>query len=270
MPRVENGLYWQTPDGQCSVYLGSFCGAHVGINAVVTSPPYNQLGTRMPKSASGIWKGSVRFINNVNSAGYADDMDESEYQAWQNRVFDDIGKYCTDDASLFYNHQCRWRDGKLLHPVQWFNPSGWIMRQEVVWDRCGGMMFNAKMFCRFDERVLWFHRGKHKWNQNAVGWGTVWRLNKDQVNKDHPVAYPVALPLRCVSASTDPGDLVLDPFMGSGTTGVACIQLRRRFVGFDNNEKYCKLACNRLAAEWRSMNGGTAPKADGGFTGGEG
>lgn len=216
------------------------------VDTIVTSPPYNQLG-KIPKRPTGTWSrvgSGLGFVRAVHERGYADDMDEGEYQAWQNRVFATIQAQPT--ASLFYNHQIRWRNRTLLHPVAWFHPNGWVLRQEIVWNRAGGMMLNARMFCRFDERILWFVRGTSwKWNQSHVGMGTVWTIPPKR-RKLHPVAFPVEIPTRCIGASTDLGDLVLDPFMGSGTTGVACANLGRRFIGIEIEERYFDIACERI------------------------
>ena len=106
-------------------------------------------------------------------------------------------------------------------------------------------MFNARMFCRFDERILWFVRGKWKWNQDQVGLGTVWRIPRAQ-NKDHPVAFPVEMPLRCILATTDPDDIVMDPYSGSASTGVAAVQNGRRYIGIEREPKYFDIACKRI------------------------
>ncbi len=110
-------------------------------------------------------------------------------------------------------------------------------------------MLNARMFSRWDERILWFIKGrKWKWNQKSVGLGTVWRIARyqQQQGKLHAVAFPLEIPFRCIGATTDKGDVVLDPFMGSGTTGVACIQLQRRFIGIEIDKGFFDVACKRL------------------------
>lgn len=66
-------------------------------------------------------------------------------------------------------------------------------------------------------------------------------------NKSHSAAFPEALPEWFVRLFTQPGDIVLDPFIGSGTTAVAALQLGRQFVGIDVNEAYCDLARDRLS-----------------------
>lgn len=76
----------------------------------------------------------------------------------------------------------------------------------------------------------------------------VWCLPTSQGRNGHGAEFPLALPGRCIALSTDPGDLVLDPFVGSGTTALAAMELRRRCVGFDLSDEYVRLAQERLDA----------------------
>ena len=62
----------------------------------------------------------------------------------------------------------------------------------------------------------------------------------------HPTQKPLALLERIITASTHENDLILDPFMGSGTTGVAAMRLNRRFVGIDTNPEYVELSRQRI------------------------
>jgi site-specific DNA-methyltransferase (adenine-specific) len=241
--------------GNATLYLGDAAAVIPtlpSIDCVVTSPPYNQLGT-LPTKGSGLWgksTGGAGFLRAWAGASYSDSMSEPDYQQWQNAVFSALYGLCSERASLFYNHQVRWRDGECLHPVQWFTPEGWRLRQEIIWNRAGGMMFNARMFCRFDERILWFVRGdKWTWNQELVGHGTIWNIAREQQqqgDKEHPVAYPIELPSRCIAATTIPCDVVLDPFMGSASTGVAALQLGRAFIGCEIDPAYFDIACRRI------------------------
>ena len=227
--------------GDCREVLPGLAAA----NLVMTSPPYNTLSS-IPSKGSGMWGetiGGAGFVESLALNGYEDSMPEHQYTAEQNAIF--AGINVTMDASLFYNHQQRWRDGVLSHPVDWFKPGGWALRQELIWNRGNGMMFNARMFVRFDERVLWFTRGRWKWNQEMVGHGTVWKIPPQQ-NKPHPVAFPVEVPLRCIGAASDVGDIVLDPYMGSATTGEAAAMLGRRFIGIERERKYFDIACERI------------------------
>lgn len=72
-------------------------------------------------------------------------------------------------------------------------------------------------------------------------------------NHPHPTTKPLPLMLELVELFTDPGDLVFDPFCGSGTTGVACLRLGRRFLGIEKDAKYHAIAVERLQAEERGL-----------------
>lgn len=238
--------------GDCTLYLGDCLEVMPmldPVDAVVTSPPYNQMGAIAKNTPSGMWAdsaGGLGFVNRWKDEGYTDAMPEMEYQAMQHRVFSLAAQITKPTGSLFYNHQIRWRDTSLLHPINWFRPDHWRLRSEIIWDRCGAMMFNARMFCRFDERILWFVNSDiWKWNQDCVGYGTVWKIPREQ-NGAHPVSFPVELPRRCIAATTDPGDVVLDPYSGGASTGVACVKLGRKFIGIELEESYFDIACKRI------------------------
>ncbi len=65
-------------------------------------------------------------------------------------------------------------------------------------------------------------------------------------SKDHPVPKPVGWMMWSVKLASLPGEIILDPFMGSGTTGVACVKLGRTFIGIDIEPKYFDIACRRI------------------------
>ncbi len=77
--------------------------------------------------------------------------------------------------------------------------------------------------------------------------GDVWSIPTRPYSGPHFAAYPIDLPLRCIAAGCKPGGTVLDPFAGSGTTGLAAIQLGRRFTGIDLSPDFARLAAERLA-----------------------
>jgi site-specific DNA-methyltransferase (cytosine-N4-specific) len=77
--------------------------------------------------------------------------------------------------------------------------------------------------------------------------GDVWSIPTRPYKGPHFAAYPIDLPRRCIAAGCKPGGTVLDPFAGSGTTGLAAIQLGRRFTGIDLSADFARLASGRLA-----------------------
>jgi len=93
------------------------------------------------------------------------------------------------------------------------------------------------------EAVAILHRqGKKRWN--GGGHHAVW--NSNIVSGNHPTEKPVALLSKWIQQFTDVGDTVLDPFMGSGTTGVAALQMGRRFIGIERDTRHFDTACRRI------------------------
>lgn len=82
----------------------------------------------------------------------------------------------------------------------------------------------------------------------------VWELAPESATRvNHPAPFPVALPQRLIELYTYRGDVVLDPFMGSGTSAVAAVRTGRRYLGYDTDEVYAKAAAERAAAEAERM-----------------
>jgi len=76
--------------------------------------------------------------------------------------------------------------------------------------------------------------------------GDVWSVPTRPYRGPHFAAYPIEIPLRCIRAGCKPGGMVLDPFCGAGTTGLAALALGRRFTGIDLNLAFAELAADRL------------------------
>jgi site-specific DNA-methyltransferase (adenine-specific) len=215
-----------------------------GLDCIVTSPPYNQKLDQF--KASGMqaeWKVCERM-----ASAYSDSRDETEYAAEQVMMLDLCHDATTETASLFYNHKLRWRDKKVLHPLDIVRASLWELRQEIIWLRDGSMTQNAKMFPPCEERIYWMHKGEWHWNQKANEWMSVWRINSDK-KSPHPVGFPVSLPYRAIMATTLPGQTVCDPYMGGGTTGLACLRNGRNFVGIENDNRHFETACEQMRLE---------------------
>jgi len=94
--------------------------------------------------------------------------------------------------------------------------------------------------------AAWCGKGHARWN--GGGRRAIFTHNTNGPSRDgqHPTEKPVPLMLELVELFTDPGVTVLDPFMGSGTTGVACVKLGRRFIGVEIDPGYFDLACARI------------------------
>lgn len=75
------------------------------------------------------------------------------------------------------------------------------------------------------------------------------QLKEGTKQKQHPAQHPMQLVKRCIGFATKENDLILDPFMGSGTSALACKQMKRNFIGIEIDEEYCKLANKRLSQQ---------------------
>lgn len=240
------------------------------VAAIVTSPPYN-LGPskHLIKRVEGPLEiGQARVVSDRTARGtytkqelrpryesYNDDLPEAEYQAWQVRCLAEWWRVCRDGASLFYNHRPRIRDGRLLHPLDWLKAPGqpWLVRSEIIWasPRGEGRHRERTLFVDEHELIYWLTKGRPDPRPDAQPWGTVWDMKpvaaKDGAAGWHPTPFPVALPARCISAlALEPRALVLDPFVGSGTTLVAAMLAGLRGIGVDSSRRYLERAAQRL------------------------
>ena len=118
-----------------------------------------------------------------------------------------------------------------------------------VWDKVDGApQFTGDRPAAGAEAFVCAHRkGKKRWN--GGGSRNVFRhaVNADRGAKPHPSTKPEPLMAEIIYLFTDPGDLILDPFMGSGTTLVAAKRLGRKAIGVELEEKYCEVAAKRLS-----------------------
>lgn len=127
---------------------------------------------------------------------------------------------------------------------------GSVYRRTCVWVKPDGMpqYSGDRPGMGYESIVACHAEGRSRWN--GGGQHGVWAVNKNEQvgGNDHPTQKPVALMEKLVRLFTDPGDTILDPFAGSGTTGVACIRLGRNFIGFEKDPRYHAIALKRLTA----------------------
>ena len=120
----------------------------------------------------------------------------------------------------------------------------------------------CRYFTHSTEQIIWAaknEKSKHIFNyadmkteNGGKQMKTVWRFpapsKAEKSRGSHPTQKPLALVSRCLLASSSPGDVVLDPFCGSGTTGVAAVSFGRRFIGIEKDAAYRQLSQERLEA----------------------
>ena len=137
-----------------------------------------------------------------------------------------------------------WRKQLMAHGLDYVRTAVWIKpdgQPQYTGDRPG---------MGYESIVIAHRKGRKRWN--GGGKHGVWRFNRtgpDDVERTgHQTQKPLALMECLLRDFTDPGDLILDPFAGSGTTGVACKRMGRDFIGWELNEKYQRIAQHRIDA----------------------
>ena len=148
---------------------------------------------------------------------------------------------------------------------------GFQMRGEIIWNKGAGAGISMAwgswqsasnpVLRDVHEYILVFSKGSFSrkrpdgkentiTREQFMEWTkSVWTINTESAQKvGHPAPFPVELPYRLIQLYTFQGDVVLDPFMGSGTTAIAALKAERKYVGYENNPEYVKLAMERIAS----------------------
>lgn len=211
------------------------------VDLVVTSPPYNlknSTGNGMKDGRGGKWANAAL----QNGYTHHDDcMPHEEYVQWQRDCLTQMMRIIPEDGAIFYNHKWRVQAG-LLQDRQDI-VGGFPVRQIIIWKRKGGLNFNAGYFLPTYEVIYLIAKPKFKLAPQANAHGDIWEFMQE-MNNEHPAAFPVSLINRIVSSTTS--KIILDPFMGSGTTAVSAINFGRSFIGIDISPEYCEMARNRV------------------------
>ena len=233
------------------------------VDLVVTSPPYNidiQYGN---KTSGG-------KIVESKGAKYSDKLAEEDYRKLLFDVFSECRRVVKDTGSIWINIKNRYDNGVVMPPfwIQDMFPD-MHLKNLIIWNFDWGGSTNKRFAPRY-EFVFWFVKDKENYIFNlddvkipALNYRPdryksqlknptdVWRISMVSGNFEertsHPAQYPEELIERIVLTGTNPGELVLDPFMGSGTTAAVAKKLNRRYVGYEIMEEYCKVAEERLA-----------------------
>src|SRR3989338_10723306 len=207
------------------------------VDLVVTSPPYNlknSTGNGMKDCRGGKW------ANAALQKGYShhdDCMPHDEYVQWQRNCLHEMMRIIPEDGAIFYNHKWRVQGGLLQDRQDIVND--FPVRQIIIWKRAGGLNFNAGYFLPTYEVIYLIAKPKFKLTLKANAHGDVWEFTQE-MNNEHPAAFPINLIDRIVSSTS--AKIILDPFMGSGTTAISAINFKRDYIGIDISPEYCEMA----------------------------
>lgn len=211
------------------------------IDLIVTSPPYNlknSSGNGMRDGRGGKWA-NAKLINGYKDHG--DNMPHDDYVAWQRECLSEMMRTLKDDGAIFYNH--KWRVQKGLIQDRHDIVDGFPVRQIIIWQRNGGFNFNPGYFVPTYEVIYMITKPKFKLSKGANSHGDVWKIGQSK-NIEHPAPFPVELVDRVISSTN--AKIVLDPFMGSGTTAISAKNLGRDYIGIEISQEYCEYAQKRI------------------------
>ena len=161
----------------------------------------------------------------------------------------------TTDKSAFY---IWYAQGKSVETYKSFSELGLSLRAVIAWYKVRSSLgaFMAQYIPNHESCIYAFKEGKSvKWN-GPTNEKTVWELQNESKNEYHPTQKPVELAERAARNSSDRGDIILDLFLGSGSTLIASEKTNRRCYGMELEPHYCSVAIKR----WENFTGLTATR----------
>ena len=236
------------------------------VNTCVTSPPYYNLRDYGTPGQIGREETPEEYISKLTA------------------VFREVHRVMRPDGTLWVNigdsyaaksgpQSCGYK-GKDLIGVPWMlafalRRDGWYLRQDIIWQKLNAMPESVRDRCTksheyifllsksgryyFDAAAIREPCGKKGNDSGSRNKRSVWNIATGQFKAAHYATFPERLVEPCILAGCPEGGIVLDPFVGSGTTGAVAKRLRRNFVGVEINPGYWQMAVDRIAATAREF-----------------
>ena len=212
------------------------------IDLIVTDPPYPTTSRGNAGNSGGMLqkdinkKGKVFTYNNINCKEYAPEF---------YRLLKD-GSHCY----VMTNHI------NLIDMLNTFTDVGFHFIKSLIWNKGNKIM--GQYYMSQYEYILFFRKGKGKKINNCGTSDILSISNKKTKDKDgkniHDTEKPIELMEVLVNNSSQENELVLDPFMGVGSTGIACIKNKRNFIGIELDENYFNIAKSRIEETKEQLN----------------
>ena len=217
--------------GDCTLYLGDcleILPTLDPVDAVVTDPPYKLTsGGKTPGGMKGGW---IDTYDNKGAPVHCD-------VTWQ-QIMDGLFSALKTNADAYVMAN----DKNMNEALNAASKAGFRFHNLLVWDKRTAVA--NRWYMKNCEFVLYLYRGAAK-RINDAGSKQLYSVPQRDAS-DHPTEKPPELMGHYIGNSTQRGQAVLDPFMGSGTTGVACAKLGRKFIGIELEPKYFDIACERI------------------------
>ena len=194
---------------------------------VVTDPPYNV-------AYEGKTKDSLTIEN--------DSMSNDEFYKFLYDFYTALTTVCKKGAAIYVWHA----SSEVINFAKAMVDAGWLLKQQLIWVK-NTMVMGRQDYQWKHEPCLygWLAGGSHNWYSDRKQ-TTVINFDKPQRNGEHPTMKPVGLFSYQIENSSKQGDVVIDAFGGSGTTMVACEQLKRKARIIEFDPKYCQVIVDRM------------------------
>lgn len=210
------------------------------IDCVVTSPPYNLGGDFHICN-----KGKRKTYGAYNT--YSDNLPEEEYQKNQVEVLNELYRITKESAFCFYVHKERIKNGDIISPIEWIRKTKWKIFQTVVLDMKSTANVDKRRFFPTHEYIYVLCKNQSCKLKNEHKLTSVWNVKKTPRRiSGHPATFDYNIPYECILAATNEGDIVLDCYMGTGTTAAAAMMTGRKYLGIEIDSSYCNKAEKEL------------------------
>lgn len=222
------------------------------IDHLLADPPYSDhvhgKQRRMVRGDGGRATDSLPEVRGKGRIGTAELGFEPLSDADRKRCAAEFGRLVSRWVVVFSDVESvgLWRDDLAAAGLPHIRTGAWIKvcgQPQLTGDRPG---------VGFEALQISHRKGRKRWNGGGLPAVWAYQIATDRNAtgaRVHPTQKPLDLMMRLVEQFTEPGDIVLDPFAGGGTTGVACLRLGRRFIGIERIPKWHAIASERLAAE---------------------
>ncbi len=215
------------------------------IDLIIVDPPYEIAERKQSSSRNRIDRNVSNLVHELAEAGVTEGIHEQILDEFM-RIMKkpNIYVWCNKKQILQYlnffvgKHQCA------------FDILVWIKTNPIP--LCGSNYLNDKEYC------LYFRKNK-KMHASYPRAKTYWITQTNKADKmlyGHPTVKPIEIIKTLIENSSDPQDVVLDCFLGSGTTGAAAVELDRSFIGMEISDKYFDVAEKRIYKIWQQMDKG--------------
>jgi len=222
--------------GDCTLYLGDcleILPTLGKVDAVVTDPPYLVTPTSITHyTKPGMIKGG--WMGKEYPTGHGKLFETPDFGEWMAACFCAVK---TNGDAYFMTNDRNLSDMKSAAELV-----GWKWHNLLVWKKPAGIP--NRWYFKDCEFTLYLFKGRAR--TIRVPSSTQMFVCGHTTDRKHPSEKPTLLFEHYIQNSTDIGETILDPFMGSGTTGVACAKLGRKFIGIEIEPRYFDIACERI------------------------